>query len=145
MHRDLKPGNFLISHTGDVKVADLGILCQLDERRAPVDRDNDGDSDSGININMNNNINKNNSNVVHPNKNITHSNSAIRKNEIHRPETSARNQNQNSIHSHNHNDRGIETAQMSDDDSPSPLTPCFSSESPMPHTKTFVGYVRIDC
>lgn len=34
LHRDLKPGNFLISHRGDVKVADLGILCQLDDRRA---------------------------------------------------------------------------------------------------------------
>lgn len=29
LHRDLKPGNFLISHRGEVKVADLGILKQL--------------------------------------------------------------------------------------------------------------------
>ena len=31
LHRDLKPGNFLISHRGDVKVADLGILRQLED------------------------------------------------------------------------------------------------------------------
>ncbi|KAJ1415213.1 kinase-like domain-containing protein [Ochromonadaceae sp. CCMP2298] len=31
IHRDLKPGNFLISHRGEVKVADLGILKQLPE------------------------------------------------------------------------------------------------------------------
>eukprot|EP01031_Cornospumella_fuschlensis_P026577 gene26576-32119_t len=29
LHRDLKPANFLISHRGEVKVADLGILKQL--------------------------------------------------------------------------------------------------------------------
>jgi len=31
IHRDLKPGNLLINKRGDVKVADLGILKQLDE------------------------------------------------------------------------------------------------------------------
>ena len=30
LHRDLKPGNFLISKRGDCKIADLGILRQLD-------------------------------------------------------------------------------------------------------------------
>jgi serine/threonine protein kinase len=30
LHRDLKPANFLISHQGDVKIADLGIMKQLD-------------------------------------------------------------------------------------------------------------------
>lgn len=29
LHRDLKPANFLISHRGEVKVADLGIMKQL--------------------------------------------------------------------------------------------------------------------
>eukprot|EP01038_Epipyxis_sp_PR26KG_P009796 gene9796-13178_t len=29
LHRDLKPGNFLISHRGEVKVADLGIMKQM--------------------------------------------------------------------------------------------------------------------
>ena len=36
----------------------------------------------------------------------------------------------------------MDTAQMSDEESLSPVTPCFSADSPMPHTKTFVGYVR---
>lgn len=35
IHRDLKPGNFLISHRGEVKVADLGIMKQLPAGNGP--------------------------------------------------------------------------------------------------------------
>ena len=129
LHRDLKPGNFLISHTGDVKVADLGILCQLDERRAPSDRDNENDADKDKDEN------ESKSSTVISQNTAVGGITTRRKSETQRPETSLRNQNQN--------DRGMDTAQMSDEESLSPVTPGFSAGSPMPHTKTFVGYVRI--
>ena len=106
-------------------MADLGILCQLDERRAPSDKDNDNDADEEKDKNKNPTAINQNSAVVGI--------STRRKSETQRPETSLRNQNQN--------DRGMDTAQMSDEESLSPVTPCFSADSPMPHTKTFVGYV----
>eukprot|EP00597_Dinobryon_sp_UTEXLB2267_P009186 CAMPEP_0170084652 /NCGR_PEP_ID=MMETSP0019_2-20121128/19783_1 /TAXON_ID=98059 /ORGANISM="Dinobryon sp., Strain UTEXLB2267" /LENGTH=808 /DNA_ID=CAMNT_0010300823 /DNA_START=372 /DNA_END=2798 /DNA_ORIENTATION=- len=40
LHRDLKPGNLLISHRGEVKIADLGILKQLDASSDPGSQDN---------------------------------------------------------------------------------------------------------
>ena len=113
-------------------MADLGILCQLDERRAPSDRDNENDND----------VDKDKEKDESKNPTVINQNSAVggistrRKSETQRPETSLRNQSQNQ------NDRGMDTAQMSDEESLSPVTPCFSADSPMPHTKTFVGYVR---
>ena len=112
-----------------MKVADLGILCQLDERRAPSDRDNENDADKDKDEN------ESKSSTVISQNTAVGGITTRRKSETQRPETSLRNQNQN--------DRGMDTAQMSDEESLSPVTPGFSAGSPMPHTKTFVGYVRI--
>ena len=116
-----------------MKVADLGILCQLDERRAPSDRDNENDADKDKDEN------ESKSSTVISQNTAVGGITTRRKSETQRPETSLRNQNQNQ----NQNDRGMDTAQMSDEESLSPVTPGFSAGSPMPHTKTFVGYVRI--
>ena len=47
LHRDLKPGNFLISKLGDVKVADLGILRQMDLATATASTIQSNNNDSG--------------------------------------------------------------------------------------------------
>jgi len=40
IHRDLKPGNFLISHNREVKVADLGIMKQLPSAKGAIQKTN---------------------------------------------------------------------------------------------------------
>lgn len=122
LHRDLKPGNFLISHRGDVKVADLGILCQLDDRRAssqlpgidadgkakrPTDRQNDKSA---------------------PLLSISSDR------EIEREIESARERERTPV------EVLSDTAEASDnEETPSPPRMVLQDDYPMPHTKTFVG------
>ena len=127
-----------------MKVADLGILCQLDERRVLLDPIGDSSSvcstreGSGLGVNMGTgrqNSNGNGNNEDNVNGPETCDISSERKTSGKDNDIEARTE-------------CTETAKTSDsDDSPSPprgrllSSTTTVSQSPMPHTKTFVGYV----